>query len=66
VVKVWSIPRFFNRYLDPKEEHAFSYEIQYAWIRFPAGKILTDHLASFQKYPPIKPGAPDPYVPPTR
>jgi hypothetical protein len=25
---------------------------------------LTDHLASFQKYPPIKPGTPDPYVPP--
>jgi hypothetical protein len=24
---------------------------------------MVDHLASFQKYPPIKPGAPDPYVP---
>jgi hypothetical protein len=50
--------------LDPKEEHALSYEIQYAWIRYPAGKILADHLASLQKYPPIKPGTPDPYVPP--
>jgi hypothetical protein len=34
------------------------------WVRYPAGKILTDHLASFQKYPPIKPGTPDPYLPP--
>ena len=66
VVKEWSIPRFFNLYLDPQEEHALSYEIQYTWVRFPAGKILADHLASFQKYPPIKPGAPDPYVPPAQ
>jgi hypothetical protein len=49
--------------LDPKEEHALSYEIESLWVRYPAGKILTDHLASFQKYPPIKPGTPDPYVP---
>jgi arylsulfatase A-like enzyme len=64
VVKEWGIPRFFNLYLDPKEEHALSYEIESLWVRYPAGKILTDHLASFQKYPPIKPGIADPYVPP--
>jgi arylsulfatase A-like enzyme len=64
VVKQWSIPRFFNLYLDPKEEHALSYEVEYTWVRYPAGKILVEHLASFQKYPPIKPGTPDPYVPP--
>ena len=23
---------------DPTEEHALSYEIQYTWVRFPAGK----------------------------
>jgi hypothetical protein len=39
-----------------KEEHGLSYEYQYFWVRFPAGKILADHLASLQKYPPIKPG----------
>ena len=50
--------------LDPKEEHALSYEIQDLWVRYPAGQILVDHLASFQRYPPIKPGTPDPYVPP--
>jgi arylsulfatase A-like enzyme len=64
VVKEWSVPRFFNLHLDPKEEHALSYEIQYTWVRYPAGQILVDHLASFQKYPPIKPGTTDPYVPP--
>jgi arylsulfatase A-like enzyme len=62
-IKDWSVPRFFNLYLDPKEEHALSYEYQYFWVRFPAGKVLQDHLASFKKYPPIKPGTPDPYVP---
>jgi arylsulfatase len=62
-VEQWSIPRIFNLYLDPKEEHALSYESQYLWVLRPAGKILTDHLASLRKYPPIPPGAPDPYVP---
>jgi arylsulfatase A-like enzyme len=62
-VKEWSIPRIFNLYQDPQEEHALSYEIEDLWVRYPAGKILIDHLASFQKYPPIKPGTPDPYVP---
>jgi hypothetical protein len=65
VVKEWGIPRFFNLHLDPKEEHALSYEYKDLWVRYPAGQILVDHLASLQKYPPIKPGTPDPYVPPT-
>jgi arylsulfatase A-like enzyme len=64
-IKEWSIPRIFNLHQDPTEEHALSYEIQSLWVRYPAGKILVDHLASLQQYPPIKPGAPDPYVPPT-
>jgi hypothetical protein len=63
-VKTWGVPRFFNLYLDPKEEQALSYEAQYFWVPFPAGQILADHLASFRQYPPIRPGAPDPYVPP--
>jgi hypothetical protein len=63
-VREWSIPIFYNLYLDPTEEHSLSYEFQYFWVRYPAGKVLADHLASLQKYPPIKPGTPDPYVPP--
>ncbi len=63
-VEQWSIPRFFNFNLDPKEEHVLSYGPQYLWVRWPAGKILTDHLASLKKYPPIPPGVADPYVAP--
>ena len=62
-IEQWSIPRFFNLYLDPTEEHALSYEIEYLWVRFPANKILTAHMASLTKHPPIKPGTQDPYVP---
>jgi len=58
-VEQWSLPRIFNLYLDPKEEHALSYAPSYYWVRWPAGKILTDHLVSLKKYPPIAPGAPD-------
>ncbi len=63
-VKDWSVPRFFNLYQDPQERHALSYEYKYFWARFPIGKILATHIASLQKYPPIKPGTPDPYEPP--
>jgi arylsulfatase A-like enzyme len=64
-VEQWSIPRLFNLNLDPKEEHALSYGAQYAWVVQPAGRVLADHMASLKKYPPIPPGAPDPYLPPT-
>ena len=63
-VEQWSIPRLFNLNLDPKEEHALSYEGQYGWVVRPTGKILTDHTISLKKYPPVEPGAPDPYMPP--
>jgi arylsulfatase len=63
-VKDFAVPRFYSLYLDPTEEHALSYEIQYGWVRFPCGQILKDHLASLKKYPPIAPGTPDPYTPP--
>ena len=63
-VKQFSIPRLINLNLDPREEHALSYGAQHAWIVQPLGKILADYLASLKKYPPVPPGAPDPYVPP--
>ena len=65
-VEDWGIPRFYNLYQDPREEHALTYMGESFWVRWPAGKVLTDHFASLQMYPPIPPGAADPYTPPVR
>jgi hypothetical protein len=62
-VQQWSVPRFFNLYLDPTEEHVLCYQYKDSWVRWPIGKILTAHLASLKRYPPIPPGASDPYRP---
>ena len=62
-VENWGIPRLFNLNLDPREEHSLSYGAQHYWVVQPAGRVLTDHLASLKKFPPVPPGAPDPYVP---
>ena len=35
------------------------------WVAEPMMKILGEFMASMKKYPPIKVGTPDPYVPPT-
>ncbi|MCX7314286.1 MAG: arylsulfatase [Alphaproteobacteria bacterium] len=63
-IEQWSIPRFFNLYLDPREEHSLTYGGQNAWVVHPASKVLADHQASLKKYPPIPVGAADPYTPP--
>lgn len=63
-IKHFSIPQLINLNLDPREEHALIYGGEHGWMRFPAGKVMTDYLASLAKYPPIAPGAPDPYEPP--
>lgn len=62
----WSVPRFFNLYLDPTEEHALVYQLKDGWVRWPIVKLLVAHMASLKKYPSVPPGAPDPYVPPTQ
>ena len=37
--------------------------IETGWIRWPAGQVLADHIASLRKEPPIRPGTLDPYTP---
>ena len=64
VVKQYLLPRLYNLNLDPKEEHPLTYAPEHYWVRFPIGKLMTDYAASLAKYPPIPPGAPDPYTPP--
>jgi arylsulfatase len=65
--KTYDFPRFFNLYSDPKEEYPLTKATAgHFWVRWPMSEILTEHLASLQKEPPIQPGTPDPYLPPTR
>jgi arylsulfatase len=58
------IPLIYNLLVDPKEEHPAipSYPENF-WVRWPASRVLTEHVASFAKEPPIRPGTPDPYTP---
>jgi hypothetical protein len=35
-----------------------------SWVGIPMTKMLMEWQASLRKYPPIKMGTPDPYVPP--
>jgi len=63
--KEYGVPRFYNLYLDPKEEHWQDYGPANFWVRWPMGKVLTEHILSLKKEPPIRPGTPDPYTPST-
>jgi arylsulfatase A-like enzyme len=56
------LPRIINLLTDMKEEHDVAG--MNTWVAEPVVKIVGQFLASLQKYPPIKVGAPDPYVPP--
>ncbi|HEY6290554.1 MAG TPA: arylsulfatase [Terriglobia bacterium] len=56
------LPRLFNLLRDLKEERDVG---PYAtWVAVPMTKILMEWEESLKKYPPIKMGTPDPYVPP--
>ena len=58
------LPRFFNLYVDPKEEYPLTAEtLGHLWVRWPAGQVLLEHLASLKEEPPVPPGARDPYSP---
>jgi arylsulfatase len=62
----YDFPRFYNLYSDPKEEYPLTKATAgHFWVRWPMSEILTDHMASLQKEPPIQAGTPDPYRPPT-
>ena len=60
----YPLPRFYNLYTDPKEEYPLTRDsLANLWVRWPAGQVLTDHLASLKKEVPVPPGTPDPYLP---
>jgi len=56
-------PKAFDLLTDPKEEYPQT-GLRNSWIAAPAMKIVVDFERSLAKYPPIKPGTPDPYTPP--
>ena len=50
--------------VDPKEETPIpSNWYHMTWTRWPISDLLTEHLASLQREPPVPPGTPDPYTP---
>src|SRR5215469_10932845 len=56
------LPKIINLLTDLKEQR--DVYMANSWVRQPMEKIISQFEASLQKYPPIKPGTPDPYVPP--
>lgn len=59
----YGTPRVYNLLNDPAERDNVLFP--YTWVAEKALPHLTEHLASFKRYPPIKPGTPDPYEPPS-
>ena len=57
------IPQAFNLFRDPHERVNVAWT--HTWVTEPAMEIVRNHTASLKKYPPIVPGTPDPYKPPT-
>ena len=56
------LPKIINLLADRKEERDVG--AKNSWVADPMIKIIYELEASLKKYPPIKVGTPDPYVPP--
>jgi arylsulfatase len=56
-------PRLFHVLQDPKEETDVS--MHHAWVMEPMVRLAYEFRESLKKHPPIPPGTPDPYRPPT-
>ncbi len=60
--KTLPVPKLINLLTDLKEERDVG--AKNSWVAEPMMKILGEFEASMKKYPPIKVGTPDPYLPP--
>lgn len=58
------VPKIFDLVTDPTEEHGAS-ATPNAWVAGPMMKVVAEFEQSLKKHPPIAPGTPDPYRPPT-
>ena len=54
-------PRVYNLLSDPQERESVLFP--HTWVPKAALGQLSEHMASLQQNPPIKPGTTDPYVP---
>jgi arylsulfatase A-like enzyme len=57
-------PKAFDLITDPKEEYPAT-GLRSTWAAKPAMNIVVEFEKSLKKYPPIAPGTPDPYRPPS-
>jgi arylsulfatase len=57
-------PKAFDLITDPKEEYPAT-GLRSTWVAAPAMRIVAELEKSLKKYPPIAPGTPDPYRPPS-
>ncbi len=55
-------PRVYNLLNDPHERESVLFP--HTWAVEKALPQLQEHIATFEEYPPIPPGTPDPYEPP--
>jgi arylsulfatase A-like enzyme len=58
----YNIPHLHNLEWDPREEHEVT--LPHAWVLHPMAAAVLMFLKTFAIEPPIKPGTPDPYLPP--
>lgn len=62
--ETFDTPRVYNLLNDPHERESVLFP--HTWAAEKALPQLQEHLATFATYPPIPPGAPDPYIPPNQ
>ncbi len=55
-------PHIYNLEWDPREEHEVGFP--HAWVAHPMAAAVSAFMRTLMIEPPIKPGTPDPYVPP--
>ena len=58
----YNTPQLHNLEWDPREEHEIG--LPHAWVAHPMMAAVGAFLKSLATEPPIKPGTPDPYLPP--
>jgi arylsulfatase len=62
ILRTYAMPRVYNLISDPQEHDNVLFP--HTWVVKAGLPQLEEHVASLKEYPPIPPGAPDPYEPP--